>query len=215
MRWLIVLVLALAPSAAFADPDDDTPDQDASRTAMHDYFDGERTGGYVLIGMGVGGLIAGGLLYRSGSLAGTGASYPLFGIGLLHLAAGIYINIASARRVDKLDRLIAKDNSAFVRDEQKRMAGVSTQFTILKITELVLATGGLTMAGIGWRTDRPRLMGAGFAVAAEMLLTFGFDLWAADRAHEYRDRLADIRVGTGFNLDDEAPAYFVVVGGSF
>ena len=211
MKWLIVLALALAPSAAFAE---DTPDQAASRTAMHDYFAGERTGGYVLIGMGVGGLLAGGLLYRSGSPTGIGASYPLFGIGLLHLAAGIYINIASAQRVDKLDAQISKNNSAFVRDEQKRMAGVSSQFTILKITEIVLATGGLTMAGIGWRTDRPRLMGAGLAVAAEMLLTFGFDLWAAHRAHEYRDQLAEIRVGTGFTLD-ETPAYFVMVGGRF
>jgi sulfite exporter TauE/SafE len=191
MRWLFVVALALAPALALAE---DTADQTSSRTAMHDYFDGERTGGYILIGMGVGGLVAGGLLYRSSNLYAKGASYALLPIGLLHLAAGFYINIASIRRVDKLDAQITKDNAAFVRDESKRMAGVSTQFTALKIAELVLATGGLTMAGIGWKTDRPRLAGAGLAIAAEMLLTFGFDIFAASRAHDYRDRLAEVTV---------------------
>jgi len=160
---------------------------------MHNYFAGERLGGYILIAMGVAGVLAG-LLLRSRSKTAKGASYPLLGIGFLHLAAGIYINIASAQRIDKLDRLIEKSKSAFVHDEHARMQGVSKQFTSLKVAELVLAAGGLTMAGIGWRTDRRRLMGAGLAVAVEMLLTFGFDLWAAQRAHVYRDQLAEMHV---------------------
>jgi len=60
--------------------------------------------------------------------------------------------------------------------------------------EVVLIAGGLTMAGIGHRTDRPRLKGAGLALAAEMGLTLGFDIFAARRAHTYRDELAAVDV---------------------
>ncbi len=74
------------------------------------------------------------------------------------------------------------------------MRGVSTQLTVLKVVEIVLIAGGLTMAGIGHRTDRPRLKGAGLALAAEMGLTLGFDLFAAQRAHTYRDELAAVDV---------------------
>ena len=90
------------------------------------------------------------------------------------------------------------------------MKGVSTQFTALKIAELVIATGGLTMAGIGWRTDRPRLKGAGLALAAEMMLTFGFDIFAARRARDYRAALAQVDVHSGIDPDTNVPTHVVV-----
>jgi hypothetical protein len=95
------------------------------------------------------------------------------------------------------------------------MAGVSTQFTALKIAELVIATGGLTLAGVGWRTDRPRLKGAGLAIAAEMLLTFGFDIFAARRAHDYRDALAQVNVSSAIDPDTRVPTHVVMLSGSF
>ena len=208
LRAIVVLVTLVVPSLASAD------DAAATRGAMHEYFAGEQRGGYVLIGMGAAGLLAGGLLYRQGSLTARGASYPLLGVGVLHIAAGIFINVSSARRVDKFDAEIDRDHAAFVPDESKRMAGVSTQFTALKIAELVIATGGLTLAGVGWRTDRPRLKGAGLAIAAEMLLTFGFDIFAARRAHEYRDALA-VNMSSAIDPDTYVPTHVVMFSGSF
>jgi hypothetical protein len=207
LRAIIVLLTLAAPTVASAD---DATGKELTRGAMHEYFAGEQRGGYILIGMGAAGLLAGGLLYRQGSLTARGASYPLLGIGVLHVAAGIFINISSARRIDKFDAEIDQDRSAFVRDESKRMAGVSTQFTVLKIAELVIATGGLTMAGIGWRTDRPRLKGAGLAIAAEMLLTFGFDIFAARRAHDYRAALAQVDVSSAIDPDTHVPTHVVL-----
>jgi hypothetical protein len=201
LRALVVLLTLAVPSIASADD---------ARGAMHDYFEGEQRGGYWLIGMGAAGLLAGGLLYRQGSPTARGASYPLLGVGVLHVVAGIFINVSSARRVDKFDAEIDRDRSAFVRDESKRMAGVSTQFTALKIAELVIATGGLTMAGVGWRTDRPRLKGAGLAIAAEMMLTFGFDIFAARRAHDYRAALAQVDVSSASDPDTHVPTHVVV-----
>jgi hypothetical protein len=212
MRTLLVLlVLAVTASIANADPSAATEKQMRAREAMTDYFDGEKTGGYVLIGMGVGGLVAGGLLYRqyASTSAQRGAAYPLLGLGLAHLAAGIFINISSANRVDKFGDEIDQDASAWVERESKRMAGVSTQFTILKIVEIGLIAGGLTMAGIGARTDRPRLKGAGLALALEAGLTLGFDIWAASRASSYRRELDSVGMIVGCTPLDDRPVAMI------
>jgi hypothetical protein len=219
VRIVIVLMLLVMPSLVSADdtaPAGTSDDRVGStRAAMHEYFAGEIRGGYVLVGMGAAGLLAGGLLYRQGSATARGASYPLLGIGVLHIAAGFFVNVSSARRVDAFDEQITKDQAGFVREESKRMEGVSTQFTVLKIAELVIATGGLTMAGIGWRTDRPRLKGAGLAIAAEMVLTLGFDVFAARRAHDYRDALAQVAVSSAIDPDTHVPTHVVVWTRSF
>ncbi|MBA3542200.1 MAG: hypothetical protein H0T79_21475 [Deltaproteobacteria bacterium] len=193
-----VLGVALASSAALADPvphgvaPHAAADPVRPRAAMADYFAGEQRGGYVLVGLGVGGLVAGGLLYRRGSPTARGAAYPLLGIGVLHLAAGIFIAVSSSGRVATFGPEIEQDAGGFIARERPRMAGVATQFLVLKIVEVVIAAGGLTMAGIGHRTDRPRLKGAGLALALEMAITFGFDVIAARRASGYRDELATL-----------------------
>jgi hypothetical protein len=209
LRVLVVLVVLLVPLTASAEPD-----RARTQAAMEDYFAGEQRGGYVLLGMGLGGMVAGGLLYRSSNATAKGASYPLLGVGLLHAAAGVYIKLASANRVDDYTDQIAKDPQAFVTAERARMSGVSTQLTALKVVEVVLIAGGLTMAGIGHRTDRPRLKGAGLALAFEASLTLGFDIFAARRAHTYRDQLAAVDVQASLSPADR-PALLVIHTGTF
>lgn len=189
VRVAVVAIVILFASNAAAEPD-----RDRTRAAMNDYFDGEKRGGFTLVGFGAAGLLAGGLMVRSSNLTLKGASYPLLGIGVLHLAAGIFVYVASNRRAEQFIDDIENDPTAFVASERPRMRGVSTQLTVLKVVEIVLIAGGLTMAGIGHRTDRPRLKGAGLALAAEMGLTLGFDIFAARRAHTYRDELAAVDV---------------------
>lgn len=187
---MVVLAVVAAPSAARAEE---------PQAAMETYFRGEIRGGYVLAGMGLAGLVAGGLLYRHGTPLARGASYPLLGLGALHLAAGIYVGIASSRRIDTFDAEIDADPAAWVARERERMAGVSRTFTGLKIAEVVLIAGGLGAAGYAWRTGRPRLQGAGLALALEAGLTLGFDIVAAQRAHRYRDALAGTDVAASYD----------------
>ena len=194
VRLIVVAVVVLLASNAAAEPD-----RDRTRSAMTDYFEGEQRGGFTLVGFGAAGLLAGGLMLHSSHLTLKGASYPLLGIGVLHLAAGIFVYVASSRRIDTFNDEIEKDPTAFVARERPRMRGVSTQFTVLEIVEVVLIAGGLTMAGIGHGTDRPRLKGAGLALAAEMGLTLGFDIFAASRAHTYRDELAAVDVAASLD----------------
>jgi hypothetical protein len=201
----VALAEEAAPAAPAPAPRLPPAPNPAVKAAMEDYFAGEKHGGYLLAGLGAAGLASGALLYRSSSLRARGASYTLLSVGLLHLAAGVYVYIASDGRIDKFGTQIERDAPAFVTAERKRMAGVSTQFTVLKVAEIVLIAGGLTMAGVGWRTDRPRLAGAGAALALEMALTLGFDIWASRRAHGYRDELAQLDVSASLDRPHDRP----------
>jgi hypothetical protein len=217
-RWILLAALLLVATPAAADADEVAPaiaaaDGARARAAMTTYFEGEIRGGYVLIGLGVAGVVAGGALYRKGTPTARGASYPLLGVGLAHAVAGIYVGIASHRRIDSFSDQIERDPSAFVAAESERMAGVSRTFTALKVVELVLVGGGLAAAGVGWRTDRPRLRGAGLALALEATLTLGFDVVAAQRATRYRDGLADAHVAVW--LDPAGDGAGAAIAGRF
>src|SRR5690242_4064649 len=103
---------------------------------MTDYFDGEIMGGWTLTGMGVAGLTTGGFLYADDGPRARGASYVTFGFGAAHLAAGLYVNIASRVRKHANGIAIARAQGPWLAYEQKRMRGVSTQFLVLKIVEV-------------------------------------------------------------------------------
>jgi hypothetical protein len=157
---------------------------------MEDYFSGEIGGGWVLTGMGVGGLITGGVLIAGDGDRAQGASYVTFGFGAAHLIAGVYVNVASRVRRRVYRVAIDKAPKIWVEAESQRMKGVSKQFLILKIVEVVLIAGGGTMAVVGNSKDRAQLEGAGYALAAEAAATLLFDIVASRRASRYRAKLA-------------------------
>jgi hypothetical protein len=182
MRVMIAVLVLMAASPARADPE--------TQAAMREYFAGEQRGGFVLIGMGAAGIAGGALAVAEGSQFAEGASYVLFGVGAVHVAAGTFVYVASRARVRTFGGEIARDRAGFVARESKRMKGVSRQFTALKIAEVILIAGGITLGAVGGATDRPRLEGAGYALAVEMAATLAFDVFAARRAYRYRERLA-------------------------
>jgi hypothetical protein len=182
IRIAVLVALAASTSIAHADPA-------STREAMEDYFAGEKRGGLILAGMGAVGLAGATVLYLDEGARARGASYVLGGIGLAHAAAGAFVWIASNRRIDKFTAEIAADEAAFVATESRRMKGVSRQFTILEIVEVIGIAGGITLAVVGNQTDRPRLEGAGYALAGEMAATLVFDIFAARRAGRYRTQL--------------------------
>ncbi len=153
---------------------------------MEDYYDGESYSGYILDGMGALGLVGGGFLYTDGGARERGASYVAFGIGGAHLAAGVYISVASAMRKSSLGE---QPVPTWAGRERARMAKVSRTFVVLQITEGVLIASGVTMGLVGHATDHPRVEGAGYALAAEAALTLLFDIVAARRACRYRAAL--------------------------
>ncbi len=183
---------------------------------MENYFAGEVRGGYVLVGMGTTGLLSGGLLYglQKDSDLARGMSYPLLGFGLAHVAAGIFVTVSSNKRVDEFGDQIASDPQTFVTAERGRMKGVSMQFTVLEIVEVVLIAGGITTAVLARRADRRQLEGIGYGVALEAALTLGFDIVAGRRAHGYRGDLAGLDVSTALDPAGR-PLVMVTHSGAF
>jgi hypothetical protein len=195
VRLLVIgFVLALAVPAhaeTFTAP---PPDPAPALSAMKTYFKGEIIGGFTLIGMGAAGIGTGVGLYLAGddNQALRGASYPALSIGVLHVAAGIFVGLGSVKRVKKFGTDITVDAEGWIEREQKRMKGVSTQFLVLEIVEGVGIAGGITMAAIGAQQDRPLLTGIGIALAVELGATLVFDIVAARRAKRYRSALGGI-----------------------
>jgi hypothetical protein len=182
MRWVLtVTVMLVAANVAHAD----------ERGAMTEYFAGEKRGGFVLVGMGVAGAGTGAALFAT-SDSGTierGLSYPLLGMGAAHLAAGVFVYLASRGRERAFATEIAGNSRAWSVRERKRLAGVAMQFKVLKIVEVVLIAGGLTIGGVGHSTERPQLAGIGYGLALEAAATLVFDVVAARRVYRYREAL--------------------------
>ena len=188
MRALIILVLLASTARA------ETPAE--AKSIMTDYFDGEKTGGYVLVGMGIAGIASGTFLLKAHCKIRQGMSYPLLAAGTLHVLAGVYIGIASDRRIDDFGKEIARDGQAWTERERERMDGVHTQFTVLKLVEVGLIAGGAGLAYYGYKQRHLRLEGAGIGIAIEAAATLLFDLWASRRADDYRDKLGNLEIVT-------------------
>ena len=195
MHICVIAVILAASGAASADAFSEATPEAKPLVAMQDYFDGEITGGWTLMGMGTANLALTGFLFADGSDRAQGGAYATLGFGVAHLAAGIYVNIASRVRKRVYRVAIDKAPKVWATAESHRMKGVATQFLVLKIVEVVLIAGGGTMAYFGNAKDKPQLEGAGYALAAEAAVTLLFDIWASRRASRYRDRLSEIDLG--------------------
>jgi hypothetical protein len=186
----VLVALLLATSIAHAE----TPAE--AKAVMHDYFDGEKLGGYVLVGMGIGGVASGTFLLGQHCPIRRGMAYPLITVGALHVIAGVYIGMASDKRIDDFGIEIDRDGQAWTRRERDRMDGVHTQFTVLKLVEVGLIAGGAGLAYWGYSKGHRRVEGAGIGIAIEAALTLGFDIWASSRANDYRDKLGKLDIVT-------------------
>lgn len=188
-------IAALALAAAIAAPAAraDVVSSEAVEP-METYYRGERRGGLWLMAMGVAGVGSGVYATTRDTDRATGLSYPLLGVGAVHVAAGVYLIFASNRRIKKFTGEIDTDSGAFVDREHARIGGVKTQFLVLEIVESVLIAGGIGLAIYGEREDRPTLTGVGIGLAVEAGATLLFDIVAARRASRYRDALSAMRI---------------------
>ena len=188
MRWIVALVIATSVAHA------ETPME--AKSIMRDYFDGEKTGGYILVGMGAAGITSGTFLLKAHCPVRRGMAYPLITVGALHVVAGVYIGMASDKRIDDFGNEIDRDGQAWTLRERDRMDGVTTQFTVLKLVEVGLVAGGAGLAYWAYRKGRPKLEGVGVGIAIEAAATLAFDLWASSRASDYKDRLDKLQIVT-------------------
>ncbi len=189
--FLAAAAVALSAGAARAGEGAPPPPLGAAALSadLHLYFEGEVREASVFAGAGMAAAaVASVLLEHPG--VGRGAAYPLIGVGIIQIAAGLVLHLRTDAQVAKLDALLASDPAALRAAELRRMERVVVQFLVLEVVELALAAGGAGMAIAGAALDEELLTGIGVGLGIQALVMFGLDWLAHRRASRY---LASLR----------------------
>lgn len=171
--------------------------------AMHSYFDGEKSSGYLWGSVGLVTASTGGFLLTRKTPITRGAAYPLLAIGAIQTIIGGVLLFGTNARVEKLDAKLAENPRVFRDDELARIRGVNRTFVILEIVEAVMIVGGTTLAIAG--RDTWRGVGIGLAISGATML--GLDALAHARGSRYERALEGINIA--------ATAQTVSIGGVF
>lgn len=224
LSFLAVLIF-MTPRAVYAQdrtPDDESLDDRepppvpldvaGMRDVMHAWFDEEEIGGIVFVSTGASALIAGGVLVAFDDEVLRPASYPLLGIGLVHVIVGSVVLARADEQRAALDAALSADPIGYLDAERARMAAIQRGFIWLHVVETVLAVGGLVTATVGYIEDVPFAQGFGISLGTMSVLSLALDLWAAERASEYIDGLDRFALGLGVAADG---AVSLTLGGRF
>jgi len=157
--------------------------------AIDGYFAGEKAEGWVFLGFGVAAAGAGTAFFFSGDDTLRGASYPVVGISLIQIAAGVVLLLRTDGQVAKLKRDLQKRPGQVKNQELDRMRKVNREFGWLKIAETSLFAGGVALAAAGSAKNSPVTSGVGAGLAAQSAAMLWFDLFAERRAQRYTDVL--------------------------
>lgn len=187
MRIVAMLLLALT-SSAHAD------DAAQMRLDMHTYFAGEKReclafGGAGLAAVGLGS----GLMSTQSGLA-RGAAYPLLGVALIELVAGVVLFGRTDAQVTHLDAQLTHAPAAFRTAELTRMRRVNAQFRALAAIEGVLMLAGVGLVAVGGIVKEDTATGVGVGLAVQAATLFMLDTFAHDRAISYEEHLRRFQV---------------------
>jgi len=207
---LLLSTLALAPTRAHAQSLD--PEQRTMQTRMEHYFEGEKTEGYVFLGLGLAAAGSSVFLYTREDRVARGAAYPIAAVSLIQIAAGAVLLVRTDGQVADLETQIAKDPAGYRRDETRRMDAVSREFTWLTWGEIALIAAGAGLGTYGALAKKDTLEGVGIGLAAQSAVMLTLDLFASARAERYRDDLARFHPTTS----SASPlGFYVPVGARF
>ena len=162
--------------------------------ALFVYFEREKIGALVLGTLGVTSVVAAVICWRRGG-ALSGAALPLAVLGAIESIVGAVVGFRTDGQVRKLLAALETDAAGAIGTELSRMERVLESFGRLKIAELSLFVIGLAGALLLKRHARWRAAAA--AVAAQAILTFGFDIVAASRAEVYVTALRQAQTTLG------------------
>lgn len=163
--------------------------QSPMQTDMRTYFAGESAEAWAFGGLGAASIGSGVVLLTRGDAATSGASVPLFAVGLIQLVLGIGLWARTPAQVVGLESQLAASPEAYALAERTRMARVMRGFAVYKAVEIGLFFGGVGLAGIGGVAKSDFALGAGFSLAVEALAMLILDFFAEARGNAYESAL--------------------------
>ena len=200
-RILVVFTFVVTLFVSLAEVWAETPDLLATplslpelQDEMHQYLRKEMRGGFVLMAMGAPAVALGGGLLAQDRALWRGFAYPVLIIGALEFAGGLLFSARTPRQVRKLERDFAEAPIATRDAELRRMRRINLQFTLIEALEVTLLTGGIGLAAVGGVTRNETLTGVGLGLALESAGLLVFDVFAGQRATQYRHSLERLQV---------------------
>lgn len=157
-----------------------------ARTAMREYFAGEKAEGWYFFGAGVasagagaaGAFIAKDSLYR-------GAGYPLMAFGAIQIGTGLVLLLRTDKQIRERDAKLDAAPGTFFADELPRIARVRRSFGWLEAAEIGITAAGIGLLSFGAATRDKTMFGVGTGLAIEGGIMLTFDGVASARADRY------------------------------
>jgi hypothetical protein len=146
------------------------------------YFNAERMGGMLILGIGISAMVLSFYLYKTESLY-KGMIYPLVSVGLIQGAVGFVVAGRSENQGKVLIEQFRISDYDFKIKEGARMAKVVKSFRIIKIFEVILILCSVVISIIF--IDNILFYSIAIGTIAQASTTLVFDLFAEQRAWIY------------------------------
>jgi hypothetical protein len=144
------------------------------------YFEGEKSAGLFLAGLGVAELAAAALLFRA-DLRSFAVTIGILALAECALGVGLYLR--TDPQVGRLVSQLASEPARFYVDESARMARVQRNFVVIEYVEVVLIIASALIAIT--QRGRPALAGVALGVLISAAVLLAFDLVAERRGSAY------------------------------
>jgi len=155
--------------------------------ALTTYFDGEKSAGLFVAGLGLVVLVAAAVLFPARyELRAFAITLAVF--GLVELAVGVGLFVKTGPQVTRLAAQLASDPAAFFAAEAPRMARVQRNFVYLEYLWLTLIAGAAATAI--FVKHRPTVNGVALGVLMNAAAFLCFDLVAERRGAVYCDAVS-------------------------
>ncbi len=221
--FAVALGAALLTTSFTASADDGVPASNptappAIGDEMRGYYASEKSTAYLFIGVGTASAAAGGVLVGTAPHDGDfarGLGWSLLGVGGLEAIGAAFYALQVNAELDHYEGALARDPSAFKREELTHIHGTTSRFVVYRLSELGLALAGAGVATYGFIKNQDTWKGVGIGVGAEALTFFVLDAFGQARAKEYEDQVQRFEPRVGLQVGGAQRPWGVSVGGLF
>ena len=154
-----------------------------SPAELHQYFDGERYGAMMALGLGIASICLASYVWF-GRSPFRAMAWPLVIVAVVELGVGVGLLARTGPQVETLEAGLRTAPQPTAAVELQRMTRVNQSFRVIKTIEVVAIAAGvflimlLPAENVAWRA-----VGLGLLLQATALLVF--DVFAEHRAHLY------------------------------